>query len=278
VKLNANLVVDATGRSSASSRWLAALGYEKPPEILVTVELGYATRQYLRPAGSLENTKLVVVSADPPHSTRCGVIMPIEGDRWIVTLAGWGDDQPPLDEQGFVEFARNLPAPDIYNLVSCAEPVSEIFGYKYPASLRRQYEKVSKFPAGYLVMGDALCSFDPVYGQGMTSAALQAKVLDELLQTQPNVQGLAERFYKRVAKIVDIPWKLSTGEDFRFPQTQGKKPTGTDLMNAYVSLVHQATHRDQFVHSAFLRVINLLEAPSILLHPKIVWRVLRANS
>ncbi|NJN37777.1 MAG: hypothetical protein HC790_02120 [Acaryochloridaceae cyanobacterium CSU_3_4] len=126
-------------------------------------------------------------------------------------------------------------------------------------------------------MGDALCSFDPVYGQGMTSAALQVTVLDELLGTQLDPQRLATQFFKRAAKIIDIPWQLSVGEDFRFPTTQGKKALGTDLLNAYVTLVHQATHTDPIVYGAFLRVMNLLAAPSSLFHPQIVWRVFRAT-
>ncbi|NJK30547.1 MAG: FAD-binding monooxygenase [Acaryochloris sp. SU_5_25] len=275
--LNANLVVDASGRGSASPRWLMALGYDKPQETIVKVDLGYATRLYRRQASDLTTAKLAIVSADPPHCPRSGVIFPIEGDRWIVTLSGWGGNRPPLDEQGFLDFTHSLPAPDVYNMISGAEPLSKIVGYQYPASLRRHYEKIRRFPTGYLVMGDALCSFDPVYGQGMTSAALQVTVLDELLGTQLDPQRLATQFFKRAAKIIDIPWQLSVGEDFRFPTTQGKKALGTDLLNAYVTLVHQATHTDPIVYGAFLRVMNLLAAPSSLFHPQIVWRVFRAT-
>jgi 2-polyprenyl-6-methoxyphenol hydroxylase-like FAD-dependent oxidoreductase len=275
--LNANLVVDASGRGSASHRWLTALGYEPPPETVVKVDLGYATRLYRRQPSDLTTAKLAIVSADPLHCPRSGVIFPIEGDRWIVTLAGWGNNRPPLHEQGFLDFTRSLPAPDVYNIISSAEPLSEMVGYQYPASLRRHYEKLKRFPTGYLVMGDALCSFDPVYGQGMTSATLQARVLDELLRIQPDPQRLATQFFKRAAKIIDIPWQLAVGEDFRFPTTQGKKALGTDLLNAYVTLVHQATHNDSIVYGAFLRVMNLLAAPSSLFHPQILWRVLRAT-
>jgi 2-polyprenyl-6-methoxyphenol hydroxylase-like FAD-dependent oxidoreductase len=275
--INADLIVDAGGRGSATLRWLAALGYAKPQETVVTVGLGYATRIFRRQPDDLTNAELVIVSANPPHCPRSGLVFPIEGDRWIVTLVGWGGDHPPLDEQGFLAFTRSLPAPDVYNIVSRAEPLSEIVSYKFPASLRRHYEKVSRFPAGYLVMGDALCSFDPVYGQGMTSAALQATALDELLQSQSDLQQLAPRFFKRAAQIVDIPWKLAVGEDFRFPTTKGKKAPGTNLLNTYVGLVHRVTHTDPIVYGAFLRVMNLLEAPSSLFHPKIVWRVLRTK-
>lgn len=275
--LSADLVVDAAGRGSASPRWLTALGYKKAPETVVNIGLRYATRLYHRQPTDLVNAQLAIVSADPSHCPRSGLAFPIEGDRWIVTLVGWGGNQPPLDEQGFLNYAHSLPAPDVYNIISRAEPISEVVGYSYNASQRRHYEKLAHFPSGYLVMGDALCSFDPAYGQGMTSAALQATALDELLRTQPQDPQLARKFFKQAAKIIDIPWQLAVGEDFRYPTTQGQKAPGTDLINAYVALVHQATHTDPVVYSAFLGVMNLLAPPSHLFHPKILWRVFCAT-
>jgi 2-polyprenyl-6-methoxyphenol hydroxylase-like FAD-dependent oxidoreductase len=275
--LQAALVVDACGRGSASLQWLSALGYAKPPETVVKVGLAYASRIYHRQPGDLPNATLAIVSADPPHCPRSGVIFPIECDRWMATLASWGEDHPPLDEETFLDFTHHLPAPDVYNILRRAEPLSGVISYKYPASLRRHYEKLRQFPSGYLVMGDAFCSFDPAYGQGMTSAALQATVLDELLRIKTDPQQLARQFFKRAAKIVDIPWQLAVGEDFRFPTTQGKKPLGADFLNAYVGLVHRATHVDPVVYERFLKIMNLQSAPSSLFHPKMIWRVLQAQ-
>lgn len=202
-------------------------------------------------------------------------MFPIEGDRWIVTLGCWAGDYPPTDEASFLEFARSLASPDIYNLISRIEPLSDIMPYKFPANLRRHYEKLAAFPAGYLVAGDAICSFNPIYGQGMTSATLQAAALDRVLQTQPTRNALAHAFFKEAAKIVDIPWQLSVGEDFRYPETTGPKAPGTDFINRYVERVHKATHNDTVVYGAFLHVMNLMKPPASLFHPKIVWRVLR---
>ncbi len=274
--LTADLVLDASGRNSASPCWLAALGYAEPPETVVKVGLCYATRIYRRQPNDLVGAANLIISANPPHHQQAGIAFPMEGDRWIVTLAGWDGNQPPLDEQGFLAFAQSLPAPDIYNLISKAEPLSEITPYKFPASLRRHYEKLSRFPAGYLVMGDALCSFDPAYGQGMSSAALQAALLDKLLQ-QPDRRLLCRSFFKQAAKIIDIPWQLTVSEDFRFSGTQGQKPLGTDLINTYSTLVQRATHDDAIVYGAFLRVMNLMSSPGSLVHPRIVWRVLRST-
>lgn len=276
-ELLADLVVDASGRGSASPKWLAELGYAPPVQSEIKVSVGYATRLYRRCPGDLTDAALVMVAPAPPHGKRTGLIFPIEGDRWIVTLGGWAGDHPPTDEAGFIEFARTLPVPDIYNMLRRLEPLSEIITHKLPSSLRRHYEKLSRFPAGFLVMGDAICSFNPVYGQGMTSAVMQVAALDELLQEQRGLEGLAWRFFQRAAKVIDTPWQLAVGEDFRFAETSGPKAPGTDLINAYVTKVHQATHHDTVVYGAFLQVMNLMKPPTSLFHPRIVWRVLNGR-
>jgi 2-polyprenyl-6-methoxyphenol hydroxylase-like FAD-dependent oxidoreductase len=273
--LNADLVVDAAGRGSPTPRWLEALGYATPTVSVVQVGVGYATRVYRRMPGDLLGATAVMVSQDPPAGKRAGLLFPIEGDRWMVTLCGWASDHPSADEQGFLAFARSLPAPDVYNIISRAEPLSGIVTHKFPNSVRRHYEKLARFPEGYLVLGDSVCSFNPAYGQGMTSAALQAAALDDLLRARADLHGLAQPFFKRIAKIVAIPWQLAVGEDFRFPETQGRKAPGADLINRYVTLAHRATHTDPVVYDAFLKVMNLMQPPASLMRPRMVWRVLR---
>ncbi|MCE7989041.1 MAG: FAD-binding monooxygenase [Caldilinea sp. CFX5] len=275
--LTAHLVVDASGRGSASPKWLAAAGYAKPTESFVKANVGYATRLYCRRLGDLEGADLLMIASDPPHGKRTGLIFPIEGDRWICTLGGWAGDHPPLEEEAFMAFAQSLPAPDLHNMLQRLEPISDIIPHKFPGSLRRHYEGLKRFPEGYLVLGDAICSFNPVYGQGMTSAAMQAAALDQLLTGRPALTGLWRDFFKAAAKVVEIPWQLAVGEDFRYPETEGKKPAGVDLINAYVAKVHQATHHDPMVYTAFLKVMNLMAAPTSLFHPQILWRVLWGN-
>lgn len=124
-----------------------------------------------------------------------------------------------------------------------------------------------------------MCSFNPLYGQGMTSAALQAMVLDKLLtQQRDHLQHLARPFFKRVSKVIDIPWQIAVGEDFRFPETTGSKALGTDLINRYIGCVHRASHHDPVIGTAFLRVMNLIEPPRSLFHPRILWHLLRSRS
>ena len=275
----AGLVVDASGRGAATPRWLQEAGYDHPAESEVRVNMGYATRIYRRRPGDLPGATLLMVTAEGPDDKRSGMAFPMEGDRWIVSLGGINGDHPPLDEAGFLDFARSLPAPDVYNLLLKLEPLSAITPYKFPASLRRHYEKLQRFPEGLLVLGDAICSFNPVYGQGMTCAALQAQVLDELLAERcsgsSGLDGLAPRFFARAARIVDIPWQMAVGADFRFPGTVGEKARSVDFVNAYIARVHRATHRDPVVLREFLKVMNLMQPPASLFHPKVLLRVLR---
>jgi 2-polyprenyl-6-methoxyphenol hydroxylase-like FAD-dependent oxidoreductase len=274
----ADLVVDASGRGSASTRWLQALGFPPPPETVLKVDVGYATRLYRRDPNAEGAGDWVFVTPVAPRERRIGGAFPIEGERWIVTLGGWFGDHGPTDEADFLAFAKSLPAPDIHQIASTSEPLSEIMTYKYAANLRRHYERMERFPEGYLVLGDAACSFNPVYGQGMTSAALQAHELDQVLdRAGPSTEPLATRFFRRAAKVIDRPWQLAVGEDFRFPEAVGKRPPGTDLVNRYVSQVHRATHTDPVVGLAFLEVMNLIEPPTRLMTPAVLWRILKSS-
>lgn len=276
--LEADLVVDTSGRGSATPRWLEELGYAKPDESVVTVNMGYATRVFRRKPGELEGAKLLMVASSPPGPERACNVFPVEGERWMVTETGWGGDYPPNDEAGFLEFARSLPAPDAYDMIRRLEPISDIIQHRLPSNLRRHYERLGRFPERYLVLGDAVSSFNPVYAQGMTSAAMQVAALDAGLRERPGLDGLWRRVFPGIAKAVDRPWRLAAGEDFRMRATTGPKPPGTDLINPYVARVHRATHRDPVVYGVFLEVMNLVRPATSLMSPGIVWRVLRATS
>jgi flavin-dependent dehydrogenase len=277
LELRADLVVDAGGRGSQLPRWLAALGYPEPETSTVKCGIGYATRIYRRDPASPSGSQWVVITPEAPRESRQGGAFPVEGDRWILGLGGWHGDHPPTDEAGFLAFARSLPAPDIYEIARGCEPLSGIVAHTFPASQRRRYERLGRFPDGLVPLGDAVCSFNPVYGQGMTLAALQAAELDQLLRERRGaLAGLAGPYFRRIARHIDVAWQLSVGEDFRFPQTVGRKAPGTDLVNSYVARVNRASHHDPVVSAAFLRVVNLIEPPSSLLHPRMMWRVLRA--
>ena len=273
--LAADLIVDASGRGSSTPKWLETFGYESPREEEVKIRVGYATRIYQRRPNPSTTLQIHMVSPTAPEGKRGAFIFPIEEDRWIVTAGGASGHYPPTDEEDFLEFLRTLPVTDVFDIISHTEPLTDIIPYRYPLSVRRHYEELKRFPDGYLVIGDAVASFNPIYGQGMTSSAMQAEILDETLKQQRGIGGLWQSFFKRIAKVVDIPWQLAVGEDFRYPETEGKKPPFTDLLNAYIAKVHKATHRDTVVYGQFLRVVNLMAPPLSLMSPGIFWRVMK---
>ncbi|MEZ4731052.1 MAG: FAD-dependent monooxygenase [Caldilineaceae bacterium] len=274
VEVNADFVVDASGRGSRAPAWLEALGYAKPIEESVKINVGYATRIFRRRSRDLNGDLAAFITPTAPEQTRVGFMVPMEGDRWIITVGGWLGDHAPTDTAGWIEFARTLPAPDIYEVVKDAEPLSETVVHKVPANIRRRYEQLRHSPAGFVVMGDALCAFNPVYGQGMTVAAFEAQALAELLAANANLTDLHRRYFARAAKIVDVPWSMATGEDFRYPTVEGKRPPGTAFFHGYLNRVHYAARHDPVVCRTFFDVANMIKAPGALFHPRIVWRVL----
>ena len=278
--LNADLVVDATGRGSRTPMWLESLGYPKPPETTIGIGYGYTTRLYRQDPTCLTDARVIFIQPTPPHDKRLGGLYPIEGGRWIVTLGGYKGGHAPADEQGFLDHAKSLAAPDIYNVIRRAEPISDFVTHGVPSNLRRHYEKLARFPEGYLVMGDAMCSFNPIYGQGMTVSAMEADLLDRCLAAasrQDRPRGIFRAFFDGAAKVIDNPWMIAVGGDFLYAGVEGKKALGTDLINWYVGHAHNATHRDPAVATALIQVLMLLKAPSSLFHPRVVLQVLKTR-
>ncbi|MCB0193358.1 MAG: FAD-dependent monooxygenase [Anaerolineae bacterium] len=270
-KQKVDLVIDATGRGSKSSAWLAELGYTAPEVETVGVKIRYASRLFRRPKSF---RTLIVTSGQPPHQARQGAVQPLEDDRLVVTLHGRGDDVPPADEAGFNAHARALLTQDIAETMAGLEPLSNITVYNLPKTRWHHYEKLSRFPAGYLVLGDAICALNPVYGQGMTSAAMQAEALDKLLSKRSLSNNFWKPYFKQMAKVVSTPWQMTVSEDFLFPQTEGTPPKIPGFIANYMGKLAQTINRDPVVFTAFFNVMHLMKPPITLFHPRIVWRVL----
>jgi 2-polyprenyl-6-methoxyphenol hydroxylase-like FAD-dependent oxidoreductase len=268
--IDADLVVDASGRHSRSADWLADLGYEKPAEDTVGVRISYTTRILSRRPDHLGGKAIALVGAEAPM-WRFGVAVAMEEDRWIVTQGGYFDDRPGQGDNGFLEFARTLAAPEIADLLTVAQPLTSATNFAFPASRRWRYERLKRFPAGFLVFGDALCSFNPIYGQGMTTAALEGLALGRCLQE--GEEALAERFFARAALIIDIPWQIAAGSDLRHPQLADMQTPVGRFMNWYIGKVHRAAAIDPAVGCAFLRVTNLISPPTQLFSPATLSRV-----
>jgi 2-polyprenyl-6-methoxyphenol hydroxylase-like FAD-dependent oxidoreductase len=273
-ELGADLVVDATGRGSRTPVWLQALGYARPETEQVRVGLGYATRTYRLPPDALDGD-LAVLDAPTPQHPRGGALLRLEGDRWMVTLAGMLGDHPPTDPDGFLAFARSLRFPDIYQAIRDAQPLDDPVGFRFPASVRHRYERLDRLPAGFLVVGDAVCSFNPIYGQGMTVAALEALTLRRHLE--PGIEPQPRRWFRDLARVVDVPWDMAAGGDLVFPGVQGRRTLKVRLVSAYLARLHAAAARDASLASAFLRVVGMVAPPQTLLRPGLALRVLRGS-
>jgi 2-polyprenyl-6-methoxyphenol hydroxylase-like FAD-dependent oxidoreductase len=270
----ADLVVDASGRGSQTPLWLGAAGFQKPVEESIRVGLAYSTRIFRRKSEQLDGDFAMIIPSAPP-GRRGGAMLAMEGDRWMITLFGMLGDEPPTDAQGYADFARSLPAPDIYNVVNSAEPLTDPLPFKYPASCRRRYEDLERFPEGYLVFGDAICSFNPIYGQGMSVAALQAGALAASFSAGSS--ALAKRFFRAAAKVVDNPWLMAVGGDLRYPSVEGPRTALGNFVNWYLGKLHIAARKDPKLTLAFHTVANLLADPPSLLKPNIAFRVARGN-
>jgi 2-polyprenyl-6-methoxyphenol hydroxylase-like FAD-dependent oxidoreductase len=272
--LTADLVVDATGRGSRSPVWLEALGYRRPEREEVRIHGSYATAMYRRRQEHLDGDRLVIVAAT--RATRRGAAMLAqEGDRWIVTLFGYLGERPPTDPDGFVAWAASLSTPDVHEVIRKAELLQAPVPARFPGSVRHRYERLDHFPEGYVVTGDAVCSFNPVYGQGMTVSALEALVLRECLREGP--VRLGQRFFRSAAKLIDIPWGIAVGSDLRFPEVEGPRTPKVRMVNAYLARLHVAAGSDPVLGRAFLRVVNLIDPPEHLMSPELAFRVMRGT-
>lgn len=278
----ADLVVDASGRTSKAPEWLTELGYDAPEESLVKAHMGYATRWFKRPANPTFKGVSYFIQGNPAKGNyRSGGLMQVEDDQWVVTLIGGNADYPPTDEDGFMAFAASLATPALYEAIRDAEPISTIYGYRRLENRIRHYERLPRRPAHFIVTGDAACAFNPVYGQGMTAAAMEAEALDQLL-TRLNVRGdlarlgrLPALFQKRIFQLAQGPWLMNTSEDARYPLVEGmERSLVTRLTHKYFDLVALAMPHDSKIALRFIEALNLMKSPSALLWPDVLARVL----
>ncbi len=267
----ADLVVSATGRGRTPLAWLADMGYPLPREDRMDVDITYVTRAFRRRPEHLEGAAFVMVAAEPPVR-RWAFAVAQEDDLWLVSLGGLLGERPPSDLLAFTRYAQSLHSTVIGDLTASAQSVGDAAVCHFPASRRLRYEDLPSFPEGLLVVADGISSFNPVYGQGMTVAAQEAIVLDELLKQ--GVQDLAPKFFTASAKTVDVPWTLAAGGDLRYPEVPGTRTLTTRLVNAYIARLLVAARRDTVVAQAFHRTNNLIAPPQAMLHPAVLARVL----
>jgi 2-polyprenyl-6-methoxyphenol hydroxylase-like FAD-dependent oxidoreductase len=267
--------VVADGRHSRLPEWLSELGYEPPEETVVNSFHGYASRSYRRPTRFAPDWKALYIQQAPPGDPRGGIIQPVEGGRWMVSLFGGDGDYPPTDDAGFLAFARSLRSPALYTALEAAEPLTPVVSHRATENRMRHYDRLGRFPDGVVAVGDAVCAFNPVYGQGMSAAALGAEVLDRWLRQEAHcTPGGGRVFQRRLARATAPAWQLATGADYRFRAVAGP-PQGriARLIGRYFDAVTRAATRRPWVRRRLADVLQLLRPPSVLFGPGMLARV-----
>jgi uncharacterized protein (TIGR02246 family) len=269
-ELTADLVVDATGRGSRTPRWLEELGYLRVEEERVTMDLTYTTCDFRAPLPfDPIGDDIALLPVATPKAPR-GAIFARLPDRYAVSLTGVLGDRPPTDYEGFLNYVKSLPIPEIYQAIRDAEPLADPVAFHFPASIRRRYERLDRFPGGLLVTGDAACVFNPVYGQGMTVAAIEALVLATHVKDGPPQPG---PYFRDLAQVIDAPWDIAAGADLAFAGVKGRRTPEVQMGNDYVSRLQAAAVTDGNITVAFLRAAGLVDPPQALMRPEVLSRV-----
>ena len=272
-----DLVVDATGRQARSLSWLAALGYPEPKVARVEVDTRYLTQELRRTELPKRDWKMAGV-IDHPAAKRLAMALPIEGDRWLVLFGGVHGETAPADDSQRLTYAKTLPSPVIADILEASEPLSEPVTHRFPSSQRRHVERLKRFPLGWVPLGDAIGSFNPIYGQGMTSAAKQAAALGHALDRSGAAdRPVARRYFKAASRVVNTAWSTAVGSDFTYTDTTGPKPPGTDLVNRYMDRVIVAAQHDDTIALRFNEVVAMVRRPESLIAPPFMLRAFRAS-
>jgi 2-polyprenyl-6-methoxyphenol hydroxylase-like FAD-dependent oxidoreductase len=269
--LEADLVVDAMGRAGRAATWLPTLGYAAPPVERIKADLAYASRLLRIPDAVAPSDRMVLVGPVPGRP-RGFVLGAQEGGRWMLTIVGMAGDHPPKDDAALLEFFASAAPPDVLEAIRAAEPVGDLHTHRYPASVWRHYERLRRFPMGLLAFGDSICGFNPIYGQGMTVAALQADALRQCLSAGHH--DLARRFFRAAARVVRPVWQLNAGGDLALPEVEGHRSLAVRVVNRHVARLQRVAEYDPVVSAAFMRVAGLQARPSALMTPRILARTL----
>jgi 2-polyprenyl-6-methoxyphenol hydroxylase-like FAD-dependent oxidoreductase len=272
-----DLVVDASGTAALTLDLLQSIGRPMPEETRIGIDLGYATCVFAIPDDAPTDWKGVMIrGGQPPNIRRGGLMLPLEGNRWMASLGAPMADVPPGDHEGFLTFAEALWTPTIYNAIRHAKRIGEVARYGFPESIRRHFERLDAFPAGLLPIADAICRFNPVYGQGMSVAAQEACLLQRLLERLAEdgdpIVALAPLFFTEVQALIETPWSVAT-LDFVFPETRGQRPADFENTLRFGAALTKLAAEDADVHKLTAEVQNLLRPRSAYSDPALVQRV-----
>jgi len=279
--LDAQLVIEASGRGDLTLAVLDSLALPRPPATTIGVDIAYASAIYEIPHDAPDDWK-GVFHLPMPRSSRGALLLPLEGRRWILTLAGRHGDDPPGEEAGFIAFVQSFRTATVYDAIRSAKRLGDIVRYRFPESIHRHYERLETFPSGLLLLGDAVCRFNPVWGQGMSVAAQEAGALGRLLAERAGerdpLDGLARAFFAETAALIVTPWAQAVIPDFIHPKTRGERPADFEQSVKLAMAMTKLAARDPAVHKLTAEVGSLLKPRSVYLDPELGRRVLAVMS
>jgi 2-polyprenyl-6-methoxyphenol hydroxylase-like FAD-dependent oxidoreductase len=272
-ELAADLVVDAMGRGAHTPAFLESLGYGRPAEDRIVMHTVYVSQQLRIPPEALTEV-LALISPAPGRPT--GMFLARnEHDTWLFTLFGMVGHEPPRDLDGMLSFAEDYVPAHFLAAVRAGEPLGPVVQHRMPCSQWRRYDKMRRLPDGLLACGDAICSFNPIYGQGMSVAALDAMALRDCLRR--GVADLPRRYFRAAAKAIGVAWQTGATSDLAFPEVEGRRTPSMRVTNRLVDSVLTACESDNEVTTQFFRVTGLLDPPPRLLRPAFLYRIARVN-
>lgn len=276
-ELAADLVIDASGRGSKASEWLRGAGFAEVEREQIVCKLGYASRLYRRNPDYASRWRVLLISPKLPQDRRIAVVTPVEDNRWMVTAGGWFGEFPDANEESFLSFLKSMPVSDAYDAISGVEPLSDVRRFRLPGGLRRRYERLPEWPSGFLVMGDALCSFNPIYSQGMSVCAMQAQALLEAVIPWTEHRLSAQLVQRKIAEAVDSSWAQASSSDLRFPELAMPATFARRVQSWYFDALIAASARNRDVQLALLRIVNLVAESGSVYRPRLVWAALKAG-
>ncbi len=275
--LAAALIVDASARGSLTLAFLKSLGGPIPEQTRIEVNEGIASALFAVPDDFSSDWKGVFTIPAARESSRGGIMMRVEGNRWMVTLFGRHGEWPPGEGRKFLDYAQSLRTSTIYNAIKEAKPLRDVVRFGFTESLWRHFERLDSFPRGLLPIGDAFCRFNPMYGQGMSVAAMEANLLHRTLRAraakQDPLAGLAQAFFAEAQVLIETPWAMSAVPDFIYPETKGDRPADLESALRFEGAVIRIAARDPAVHKLMVEVQHLLKPRSVYREPAFVERV-----
>jgi 2-polyprenyl-6-methoxyphenol hydroxylase-like FAD-dependent oxidoreductase len=259
--LEADLLVDASARGMLTERLLESLGQPMPDETRVGIDMKYSTALFAIPPDAPSGWKGVITFPSAPRTSQGAFLMPMEGNRWIVSLGAAHAEKMPANADEFLAFTKDLRTQTVFEAIRRATRLSEIYRFGFPASIWRHFERLENFPRGLLVVGDAICRFNPVHGQGMSVAAQEARLLLRVLadlSPEPDpLSLLATRFFHDVAALIETPWLSAAIPDFIYPQTVGQRPPDFEKSLQFGAALAKLAFRDPAVHKLMMEVQHL---------------------